>query len=118
MDCVRVMVEHRLDQRKVDVDMLNTVKHVLAGISTVSPSSEQLLVFETSLNTFITAQVQHIHMKISLIQSILFVLGLLSFQIGWDPFTVTIETIANRSVIKSDDQKRISILLVTSGISI
>ena len=49
------MVEHRLDQRKVDVDTLNTVKHVLAEVSSVSPSSEQLLV----INTFITAQIQH-----------------------------------------------------------
>ena len=28
-------------QRKVDVDMLNAVKGVLAGVSSVSPSSEQ-----------------------------------------------------------------------------
>ena len=28
-------------QRKVDVDMLNTVKSVLADVSSVSPSSEQ-----------------------------------------------------------------------------
>ena len=59
LDCVVVMVEHRLDQRKVDVDTLNIVKHVLAEVSSVSPLSEQLLVFETSVNTFIPAQVQH-----------------------------------------------------------
>ena len=37
-----------LYQRKVDVDMLNAVKSVLAGISSVSPSS-------TSANTLFTA---------------------------------------------------------------
>ena len=31
-----------LYQRKVDVDMLNAVKSVLADVSNVSPSSEQL----------------------------------------------------------------------------
>ena len=29
-------------QRKVDVDMLNAVKSVLADVSSVSPSSEQI----------------------------------------------------------------------------
>ena len=44
-------------QRKVDVDMLNAVKSVLADISSVSPSSEQSpcsdegLTLETSANT-------------------------------------------------------------------
>ena len=33
MDCVGVMVEQRLYQRKVHVDMLNVVKNVLANIS-------------------------------------------------------------------------------------
>ena len=31
-------------QRKVDVDMLNAVKSVLADVSSVSPSSEQRLI--------------------------------------------------------------------------
>ena len=32
-------------QRKVDVDMLNAVKSVLADVSSVSPSSEQISYF-------------------------------------------------------------------------
>ena len=32
---------HAMYQRKVDVDMLNAVKSVLADVSSVSPSSEQ-----------------------------------------------------------------------------
>ena len=45
-------------QRKVDVDMLNAVKSVLADVSSVSPSSEQRdegLTLETSANTLFTA---------------------------------------------------------------
>ena len=43
-------------QRKVDVDMLNAVKSVLADVSSVSPSSEQRgLTFETSANILFTA---------------------------------------------------------------
>ena len=53
-------------QRKVDVDMLNAVKSVLADISSVSPQSEQRaksktfcsdegLTLETSANTLFTA---------------------------------------------------------------
>ena len=41
--CIGVTVTHRLYQRKVDVDMLNAVKSVLADVSSVSPSSEQRL---------------------------------------------------------------------------
>ena len=41
-------------ERKVDVDMLNAVKSVLANVSSVSPSSEQRadegLMLETSAN--------------------------------------------------------------------
>ena len=33
--------KRRMYQRKVDVDMLNVVKSVLADVSSVSPSSEQ-----------------------------------------------------------------------------
>ena len=36
-------------QRKVDVDMLNTVNSVLADISSVSPSSEQSLCSDEGL---------------------------------------------------------------------
>ena len=36
-----IVVPCRTYQRKVDVDMLNTVKSVLADVSSVSPSSEQ-----------------------------------------------------------------------------
>ena len=44
-------------QRKVDVDMLNAIKSVLADVSSISPSSEQSLssdeglTLETSANT-------------------------------------------------------------------
>ena len=48
-------------QYKVDVDMLNAVKSVLADVSSVSPSSEQRakssdegLMLETSANTLFT----------------------------------------------------------------
>ena len=34
-------------QCKVDVDMLNAVKSVLADVSSVSPSSEQILCLKT-----------------------------------------------------------------------
>ena len=43
-------------QRKVDVDMLNVVKSVLADVSSFSPSSEQRLY-----------GVQHIHINLTLI---------------------------------------------------
>ena len=42
MVCVGVVrVKRRMYQRKVDVDMLNALKSVLADVSSVSPSSEQ-----------------------------------------------------------------------------
>ena len=37
--CVGVAVKRTMYQRKVDVDMLNAVKSVLADVSSVSPSS-------------------------------------------------------------------------------
>ena len=46
-----------LYQRKVDVDTPNAVKDVLADVSSVRPSSEQ-----------IALRVQHIHINLSLIQ--------------------------------------------------
>ena len=58
-------------QRKVDVDMLDTIKSVLADISSISPPSEQSLcsdegpTLETSANTLYG--VQHIHMNLTLI---------------------------------------------------
>ena len=60
-------------QCKVDVDMLNAIKSVLADISSVSPSSEQRaelcsdegLTLETSANTLY--DVQHIHINLVLI---------------------------------------------------
>ena len=45
--CVGVAVKRTMYQRKVDVDMLNAVKSVLADVSSVSPSSEQRLCFFT-----------------------------------------------------------------------
>ena len=41
--CVVVAVKHTMYQRKVDVDMLNAVKSVLADILSISPLSEQAL---------------------------------------------------------------------------
>ena len=35
-----IMVEHRLYQEKVNVDMLNTIKDVLADVLSISPWSE------------------------------------------------------------------------------
>ena len=40
MVCVGVAVKRTMYQRKVDVDMLNVVKSVLADVSSVSPSLE------------------------------------------------------------------------------
>ena len=42
--CVSVVVKHTMYQCKVDVDMLNTVKSVLAEVSSISPSSEPSLI--------------------------------------------------------------------------
>ena len=39
--CVGAAVKRTMYQRKVDVDMLNAIKSVLAVLSSVSPSSEQ-----------------------------------------------------------------------------
>ena len=41
MVCVSIAVKCRMYQHKVDVDMLNAVKSVLADILSISPSSEQ-----------------------------------------------------------------------------
>ena len=53
---------HIMYQHEVDVDMLNTVKSVLADVLSVSPSSEQRpicsdegLTLETPANTLFTA---------------------------------------------------------------
>ena len=66
------------------MDMLNAVKNVLAGVSSVSPLSEQLRGYtlihtpsiartkgKTSANTFFTTFNQYIHIHLSLIQSML-----------------------------------------------
>ena len=47
--CRQLVVNNTMYQRKVDVDMLNAVKSVLADVSSVSPSSEM------SANTLFTA---------------------------------------------------------------
>ena len=39
--CVGVAVKHTMYQLKVDVDMLNAIKSVLADVSSISPMSEQ-----------------------------------------------------------------------------
>ena len=39
--CVGVVIKRTMYQRKVDADMLNAVKSMLADVSSVSPSSEQ-----------------------------------------------------------------------------
>ena len=49
--------ERTMYQRKVDVDMLNAVKSVLADVSSVSPSSEQRAFFSS----------EHIHINLTLI---------------------------------------------------
>ena len=50
-------IRHTIYQRKVDVDMLNAVKSMLADVSSVSPSpcSDEGLTLETSVNTLVTA---------------------------------------------------------------
>ena len=51
-------VKGTMYQRKVDVDMLNAVKSVLADVSSISPSSEpsdEGLTLKTSANTLFTA---------------------------------------------------------------
>ena len=51
--CVSVVVKHTMYQCKVDVDMLNAVKSVLADLWSISPSSEQRgLTVETSATVF------------------------------------------------------------------
>ena len=57
-------------QRKVDVDMLNTVRSVLADVLSVSPLSalcfDKGLMLETSANSLFYG-VQHIHINLTLI---------------------------------------------------
>ena len=58
-------------QRRVDVDMLNAIKSVLADVSSVSPSSEQYLCSD-GLNARNVSQhtlygIQHIHINLTLI---------------------------------------------------
>ena len=51
-------VKGTMYQCKVDVDMLNAVKSVLAGVSSISPSSEpsdEGLMLETPANILFTA---------------------------------------------------------------
>ena len=52
---VGVTVEHRLYQRKVDVDMLSAVENILADVSSVKLSSEQYLKRQLLTTTFFTA---------------------------------------------------------------
>ena len=48
------MAEKRtMYQHKVDVDMLNAVKSVLADVSSVSPSSEQRALVDTCMRNLI-----------------------------------------------------------------
>ena len=62
MVCVDMAVKRTMYQRKVDVDMLNAVKSVLADVSSISPSSDQRalcsdegLTLNTSANTLSSA---------------------------------------------------------------
>ena len=48
---VGVTVEHRLYQRKVDVDMLSAVENILADVSSVKLSSEQYLKRQLQLHS-------------------------------------------------------------------
>ena len=54
-------------QRKVDVDMLNAVKSVLADVSSVSPSSEQRGANPRNVSQHTLYGVQHIHINLTLI---------------------------------------------------
>ena len=63
--CVDVVVKHTMYQCKVDVDMLDTVKSMLADVSSVSHSSEQ----RQRVNTRNVSQhtlygVQYIHINL------------------------------------------------------
>ena len=49
------MTVRTMYQRTVDVDMLNAIKSVLAGVSSVSLCSDEGLTLETSANTLFTA---------------------------------------------------------------
>ena len=53
-------------QRKVDVDMLNAVKSVLADISSISPSSEQRA-NARNISQHTLYGIQHIHTNLTLI---------------------------------------------------
>ena len=55
-------------QRKVDVEMLNAVKTVLADVSNISPSSEQKgRVNARNVSQHTLYGVQHIHINLALI---------------------------------------------------
>ena len=58
-------------QCEVDVEMLNAVKSVLADVSSVSPSSEQLSLETLRANILFTL-LQHIHINLTLIRSTLY----------------------------------------------
>ena len=59
-------VKRTIYQRKVDVDMLNAVKSLLADISRVSPSSEQKNIYMVTvvLLTVTTCQVTQLNIDI------------------------------------------------------
>ena len=48
-------MKRRMYQRKVDLDMWNVIKNVLADVSSVCPSSEEGLRLEMSANKLFTA---------------------------------------------------------------
>ena len=57
-------------QREVDVDMLNTVKSLLADVLSVSPSSEQRLTANArNVSQQTLYAVQHIRINLALIHS-------------------------------------------------
>ena len=58
-------IERTMYQRKIDVNMLNAVKSVLADVSSVSPSSEQRLrVNARNVSQHTLYGVQHIHINL------------------------------------------------------
>ena len=73
-----VFMMNSMYQHKVDVDMLNTVKSMLADVSSVSPSSEQTvfaLCSDKGLNAQNISQhtlysIQHIHINLTLINTL------------------------------------------------
>ena len=65
-----ITVKRTMYQRKVDVDMLNAVKSVLANVLSISPLSEQRRRANTrNVSQHTIYGIQHIHINLTLINS-------------------------------------------------